>query len=130
MLGAVIVDDPTTKTETATRRMISETSSRCWSKREVTDASNLTFDSNSNLGLRALRAFFLVTNPSNWKDYTKVGQAYKPTYPAVPVVVTDGAIVPDLNAALQATFDGETIQAQQKPASRELGKSGLIPSLS
>ncbi len=91
-------------------------------KREVTDAENLTFDSNSNLGLRLLRAFFIVTNPANWKDYTKVGQPYKPAYPAVPVVVTGGAIVPDLNAALQATFDGELIQAQHNPMIKGIGE--------
>ncbi len=84
--------------------------------------TNLTFDSNSNLGLRALRAFFIVTTPSNWKDYTKVGQPYKPDYPAVPVVVTGGAIVPNLKAALQATFDGETIQAQKKPHIKGIGE--------
>ena len=91
-------------------------------KREVTDPTNLTFDSNSNLGLRALRAFFLVTNPSNWKDYTKVGIPYKPVYPAVPVRVTGGAIVPDLNAALQATFDGAAIPTQQKPKINGVGE--------
>jgi len=91
-------------------------------KRDVTDAGNLTFDSNSNLGLRALRAFFLVTNPTNWKDYTKVGIPYKPVYPAVPVRVTGGAIVPDLNAALQATFDGAAIPTQQKPKINGVGE--------
>jgi len=91
-------------------------------KREVTDAGNLTFDSNSNLGLRLLRAFFIVTNPSNWKDYTKVGIPYKPVYPPVPVRVTGGAVVPDLNATLQATFDGTDIPKQQKPHTNAVGE--------
>ena len=91
-------------------------------KREVTDVANLTFDSNSNLGLRALRAFFLVTNPSNWKDYTKVGQDYKPVYPIVPVVVTGGVVVEDLNELLQPTFDGEPITAQKKPLIKGIGE--------
>lgn len=90
-------------------------------KREVTD-SNLTFDSNSDLGLRLLRAFFIVTNPSNWKDYTKVGIPYKPVYPAVPVRLTKGAIVPDLNAALQGAFDGKDIPKQQKPLINGVGE--------
>lgn len=85
--------------------------------KEVADAG-AAFTSNSDLGLRLLRAFFIVTSPSNWKDYTKVGQAYKPTYPPVAVKVNpvgalplpDG-IVPDLNAALQSFFDGDTIPA-------------------
>lgn len=121
MLGAVIVDDPTTKTETGDPAYDIGNQLTLLVEREVTD-SNLTFDSNSNLGLRALRAFFLVTNPSNWKDYTKVGQVYKPSYPAVPVVVTGGAVVDDLNAALQATFDGETIPAQKKPHVKGIGE--------
>ena len=89
---------------------------------QITLAGVGSFNSNSNLGLRLLRAFFLVTNPSNWKDYTKVGQAYKPVYPAVPVRVTGGAVVPDLNAALQATFDGDIIPAQVKPSIKGVGE--------
>jgi DNA-binding beta-propeller fold protein YncE len=75
-----------------------------------------------NLALRLLRAFFIVTSPSNWKDYTKVGSKYQPTYPAVPVVLAGGLVVPDLNAALQATFDGEVIPPQQKPRTKGIGQ--------
>ena len=73
----------------------------------VTDPADATtaFPSTSNLALRLLRAFFVVTSPSNWKDYTKVGTDYKPTYPKVAVRLTGGAVVQDLNAALQAMFD-------------------------
>ncbi|MEO6111407.1 MAG: copper oxidase, partial [Nitrospiraceae bacterium] len=82
MLGGVIVDDPATP-----------------GGLDIGDPNISllgvgSFPSNSNLGLRLLRAFFVVTNPANWKDYTKVGQAYTPVYPAVPVVVTGGAVVP------------------------------------
>lgn len=122
MLGAVIVDDPSTKTAAGGPAFDIGNQLTLLVKREVTDASNLTFDSNSNLGLRALRAFFIVTEPSNWKDYTKVGQAYKPVYPAVPVVVTGGAVVPNLNEALQATFDGDIITAQKKPRIKGIGE--------
>jgi DNA-binding beta-propeller fold protein YncE len=121
MLGGVIVDDATTKTANGAPAYDIGNQLTLLVKREVTD-SNLTFDSNSNLGLRLLRAFFLVTNPSNWKDYTKVGIPYKPVYPAVPVVVTGGAVVPDLNAALQATFDGDIIPKQQKPRTKAVGE--------
>lgn len=90
------------------------------------DDDSKAFPSNSNLGLRLLRAFFVVTSPSNWKDYTKDGEAYKPTYPPVPVRVADAAgteaVVPDLNAALQATFDGEIIPAVQTPAVDGIGE--------
>jgi DNA-binding beta-propeller fold protein YncE/plastocyanin len=128
MLGAVIVDDPTTKTENEEPAYDIGDKLTLLVKREVTDLENLTFDSYSDLGLRALRAFFIVTEPSNWKDYTKVGQPYKPEYPKVPVVVakedngnTIRTVVPDLNAALQGTFDGETITAQKKPRINGIG---------
>ena len=95
-----------------------------------------TFDANAgsgnppsyaptNLWLRVLRAFFIVTTPSNWKDYTKVGQQYKPAYPSVPVVLGSGSAqvaVADLNAALQAAFDGDVIQKQQKPKRKGIGE--------
>jgi len=125
MLGAVIVDNPATTTVNSQGQTVPAydigDQLTLLVKREVTD-TNLTFDSNSNLGLRALRAFFIVTTPSNWKDYTKVGQPYNPVYPAVPVVVTGGAVVPDLNAALQATFDGDPIAAQKKPRVNGIGE--------
>ncbi|MEO6306415.1 MAG: copper oxidase [Nitrospiraceae bacterium] len=109
MLGGVIVDDAATPAGLDIGN-------------QITLLGVGSFDSNSNLGLRLLRAFFIVTNPSNWKDYTKVGQAYTPVYPAVPVVLTGGAVVPDLNAALQATFDGDIIPVAQKPAIRGVGQ--------
>ncbi len=90
----------------------------------VTDPANAAtaFPSNSNLALRLLRAFFVVTSPSNWKDYTKVGVPYKPTYPAVPVRLTGGVVVPDLNVALQGAFDGDVIPAQKKPTIKGVGE--------
>lgn len=95
-----------------------------------------TFDANAgtgnppsyaptNLWLRVLRAFFIVTTPSNWKDYTKVGQQYKPAYPPVPVVLGSGAAkveVGDLNAALQGSFDGEVIEKQKRPKRKGIGE--------
>ena len=89
--------------------------------RQAADATK-AFPSNSNLGLRLLRAFFVVTSPSNWKDYTKVGEKYQPTYPPVPVRVTGGAVVPDLNAALQGAFDGDTIPPLKTPAIDGVGE--------
>jgi DNA-binding beta-propeller fold protein YncE len=95
-----------------------------------------TFDTNAGTGnppsyaptnvwLRVLRAFFIVTTPSNWKDYTKVGQPYKPAYPPVPVVLGSGAAqvnVADLNAALQGSFDGDVIQPQKRPHKKGIGE--------
>ena len=109
MLGGVIVDD-------------SNTNGLDIGDPNITLARVGSFPSNSNLGLRLLRAFFIVTSPSNWKDYTKVGIPYKPEYPDVPVVVTSGAIVPSLRTALQASFDGDIIPAPKKPSIKGAGE--------
>ena len=81
----------------------------------------------TDIALRVLRAFFIVTNPGNWKDYTKVGTPYAPTYPAVPVRL--GSLsVPDLNAAMQNYFvttkhiDGGLIEKQDKPKKNGIGE--------
>ena len=115
MLAGVIVDDPANP-----ELEMGETLHLVG----VTDPGNAAtaFPSNSNLALRLLRAFFVVTSPSNWKDYTKVGVPFKPTYPAVAVRLTGGAVVPDLNAALQATFDGDVIPAQKNPTIKGVGE--------
>ena len=91
MLGAVIVDDPTT-----TGLDIGP---------EITLLATGTVPSNSDLALRLLRTFFVVTNPANWKDYTKVGQLYDPNYPSVDIRVgaAPGAVV-NLNDTLKAYF--------------------------
>ena len=127
MLAGVIVDDPDTKTAAGAPAFdigdnlhlfgVTHTAD----VRQAADATK-AFPSNSNLGLRLLRAFFVVTSPTNWKDYTKVGEKYQPVYPAVPVRVTGGAVVPDLNAALQGAFDGETIPAVKNPAVDGIGE--------
>jgi len=104
MLGGVIVDD------TGTVGL------------DIGDQLNLlgvagAFPSKTNLGLRLLRAFFVVTNPGNWKDYARVGSTYLPNYPSVVVRVHDGTnpATPNLKDALQATFPGEVILAPKKP---------------
>jgi hypothetical protein len=109
MLAGVIVDDPATEGLDIGEKLHLV---------GVTDPANAAtaFPCNSNLALRLVRAFFVVTSPSNWKDYTKVGIPYKPTYPTDPVRLTGGAVVPNLNAALQATFDlNDIIPAQKNP---------------
>lgn len=121
MLGAIVVDDPNTKTAKGDPAFDIGEKLTLLIKREVTDPANLTFDSFSDLGLRALRAFFIVTEPSNWKDYTKT--AYNPAYPPVPVVVTGGTVVDDLNAAIQGAFPGGPIAASatKKPTVKGVG---------
>lgn len=95
--------------------------------REVTNP-NLTFDSYSDLGLRALRAFFIVTNPDNWKDYTKADlpspqNIYQPTYPHVPVRVTGGTVAfLDEVIITVGKFDGKAIAKQVKPQTKGVGE--------
>ena len=142
MLAGVIVDDPDTKTATGDPALdISDKNNgdklhlygvtHTGDVRKPTDDSK-AFTSNSNLGLRLLRAFFVVTTPSNWKDYTKVttpATKYQPAYPPVTVRVNpvgalalpDG-IVPDLNAALTGFIDGENITALTAPATPGVGE--------
>jgi DNA-binding beta-propeller fold protein YncE len=86
-----------------------------------------TVPSFSDLALRLLRAFFVITNPANWKDYTKVGTTYDPDYPPVPVNVYDNAdiLVPvaNLDAALKDYFGPPAlITAQQKPETPGIGE--------
>lgn len=121
MLAGVIVDDSDTEGLDIGENLHLFGVTHTDDVRKPATAAN-AFPSNSDLGLRLLRAFFVVTSPTNWKDYTKVGQAYKPSYPPVPVRVTGGAVVPDLNAALQRAFDGENIPAVQNPAIDGIGE--------
>jgi DNA-binding beta-propeller fold protein YncE len=124
MLGGVIVDNK----DTENKNTDPELGPVGGAAFDIGDELNLAgvgpFPSNSDLGLRLLRAFFIVTTPSNWKDYsaTKVGLPYKPVYPDVPVVVTGGAQVPSLNKKLQAKFDGDTIPPPKKPSIKGVGE--------
>ena len=65
MLAGVIVDDPANP-----ELEMGETLHLVGVTNPASAAT--VFPSNSNLALRLLRAFFIVTSPSNWKDYTKV----------------------------------------------------------
>ena len=121
MLGAVIVDDGTTPGLDIGQQL---------TLLGVTPAGTLTFDSYSDLTLRLLRAFFIVTNPSNWKDYTKAGQTYQPIYPNVPVRVysggnlvgTDDSLPLLGNAVVGQGYDGKVIPTQVKPSTKGVGE--------
>ena len=129
MLAGVIVDDPTTTKPNSSDpafdigeklHLLGVTHTK--GVTEATDAGS-AFPSNSDLGLRLLRAFFVVTSPSGWKDYTKFNTVYHPVYPDVPVVVTGGAVVPSLKAKLEENFDGDKIPASQtKPPIAGVGE--------
>jgi hypothetical protein len=128
MLGAVIVDDGATPGLDIGQQL---------TLLGVTPAGTLTFDSYSDLTLRLLRAFFIVTNPSNWKDYTLANgvTTYQPTYPNVPVrVYSNGTLVTDPSfplpdhlpllgdAVVGQGYDGKVIPTQVKPSTNGVGE--------
>jgi DNA-binding beta-propeller fold protein YncE len=122
MLGAVIVDDNKTNGLDIGEQL---------TLLGPTAAGQVTFPSNSNLGLRLLRAFFVVTSPSNWKDYTKVGIDYLPEYPKVDVNVGSAItpIVVPLDTTIRNALDKDAngdpvkIPAQQvKPGTPGVGE--------
>lgn len=115
MLGAVIVDDPLTEGLDLGEKLVLLGT-------PLNEPNNqLEFPTYSDLGLRLLRAFFIVTNPSNWKDYTKVGAPYQPKYPSVPVNV--GPAVADLKDAILAKgYDGKPIVKPVPPTDKGVGE--------
>ncbi len=88
------------------------------------DPTNLpvvSFPTASDLGYRLLRAFFIVTTPSNWKDYTKAG-IYQPAYPAVTVNAGPGITVNLKEHLEKQGYDGKPIEPQQKPKKKGIGE--------
>jgi len=122
MLAGVIVDDSTTTGLDIGEKLHLFGVTHTDDVRKPDDPTK-AFPSLSNLGLRLLRAFFVVTSPTNWKDYSKpAGTPYKPDYPDVEVNVT-GNNVANLKATLQATFDiNDTIPAAQPPSAEGIGE--------
>ena len=120
MLAAVIVDDPSTKDGLDIGLKF-----HLLGVTNPADAAT-ALPSYSDIGLRLVRAFFVVTSPANWKDYTKVGIPYQPIYPAVPVILGDPAGNPvpvaDLNVALTGFIDGANILAPVPPTTDGVGE--------
>ncbi len=111
MLGGVIVDNPGTPgLDLGAKITLLGTS-----------LGKVTFPTASDLGLRLLRAFFVVTSPSNWKDYTKAGTIYQPKYPSVDVNV-GSAVVNLKDAILGQNYDGKPIEKQVKPHKKGIGE--------
>lgn len=67
MLAGVVVDDSTTEGLEIGENLHLYGATHTADVRQAADATK-AFPSNSNLGLRLLRAFFVVTSPTNWKD--------------------------------------------------------------
>lgn len=96
MFAGVIVDDPATPGHFDLGKKITLVAG------PGPGNAPLPFPTFSDLAVRLLRTFFIVTDPTNWKDYTKT--SWTPVFPAVPVIVHNAAgnpvEVPDLSAVL------------------------------
>lgn len=93
MFSAVIVDDPNTKVNGGLGLDLGK---------KISLLNGVTVPTFSDLAVRLLRTFFIITDPTNWKDYTKA--TWTPAFPAVPVIVYDvngtRIDVPDLSGVL------------------------------
>jgi plastocyanin len=127
MLAGVIVDDPATTNPNSTPpgKAALDLGERLHLV-GVTDPANAgtAFRTDSDLALRLVRAFFLVTSPTSWKDYraTNVGSVYQPEYPAVDVRVTGGVVLPLKKTLEDKKFDGTSIPALQTPSIEGVGE--------
>ena len=95
MLAAVIVDDAAT-----TGLDLGE---------QVRLVNGLTIPTLSDLGVRLLRAFFVITNTQNYQDHnpaTNPGLAWQVNLPAVDVRVTGGVVLPLSALSINTVLDG------------------------
>lgn len=112
MLAAVIVDDPATPGLDLGEN--------------ITLVNGITVPTSSDLATRLLRAFWLITNPSNYQDHNP---ATNPTLtwtmnypPGVPIRITGGAVV-DLKDTLEARYGNNLLLAAPfTPASAGVGE--------
>lgn len=135
MLGAVIVDNPATTSTSAS----DPTQAFGGASFDLGDSNGsltmlgtvggtVTFKDTDDIAARLLRAFYIVTNPSNWKDYTKANlpspqNIYQPAYPNVPVHANSGPVSVDLKPYLLGkNYDGQPIEKQHKPSQKGIGE--------
>jgi DNA-binding beta-propeller fold protein YncE len=128
MLGGVIVDSDSTKPFDLAAQPFDLGASLTLLGPELDNDPNtppvVPFPTASDLGYRLLRAFFVVTDPTNWKDYTKANgvNTYQPVYPDVMVNAGPGISV-NLKQHLEAQgYDGKLIEKQQKPRKKGIGE--------
>ena len=107
MLGAVVVDDPATDGLDLGEN--------------ISLVHGVTVPTSSDLATRLLRTFFIITNPSNWQDFSS-SAPWHITYPDVNVRITGGAVV-NLPAVLNARYGNDTTLAPLfNPANRGVGE--------
>ena len=128
MLGAVIVDDPAT-TDPNTNNGFNGASFDLGDKTSGSltmlggPGGTIEFKDSWDVAARLLRAFFIVTNPGNWKDYTKVGSTYQPFYPEAPVYAHSIGLALNLkNHLLSKNYDGGPIATQSAPSVKGIGE--------
>jgi DNA-binding beta-propeller fold protein YncE len=108
MLGAVIVDDPSTA-----GLDLGE---------QITLIDGPTVPTSSDLATRLLRTFFIATNPANWQDFTAASGVWHVTYPSVDVRITGGAVV-NLASVLTERYGNDTpLPALFKPSTPGVGE--------
>ena len=95
MLAAVIVDDAAT-----TGLDLGE---------QVRLVNGVTVPTLSDLGVRLLRAFYVITNPQNYQDHnpaTNPGLTWQVNLPAVDVRLTGGVVLPLSALSINTVLDG------------------------
>jgi DNA-binding beta-propeller fold protein YncE len=106
MLGAVVVDDAATPALDLGD--------------QIRLVNGVTVPTTSDLAVRLLRAFFLITNPANYQDRnpaTNPALAWVVTLPPVPVRLTGGVEVP-----LSALSISTTVEGPLTPATAGVGE--------
>jgi len=120
MFAAVIVDDPNT-TGFDLGKTVDLPS--------VTANGITALPTASDLVLRLVHAFFVITDPNNWQNYPVSGTAsWDPSYPPIPVLassdgITNNVSVPDLNAFFHGYFhEPKTLSAPIPPTHPGVGQ--------
>ena len=108
MLAAVIVDDPATKGLDLGA--------------ELTLVNGDTIPTNSELALRLLRTFFIVTSTSNWQDYSNQTKPWHVTYPDVDVRIVNDTVVNVKNVLEKTYGQNQTLTPLSNPVTPAVGE--------
>ena len=129
MLGAVIVDNPKTEDPNKENGFGGASFDLGDENGKLsllgTAGGTITFNDTDDVAARLLRAFFIVTNPGNWKDYTKANgvNTYQPFYPPAPVYANSAKLPVNLKSYLESkNYDGKVIEKQHKPKRKGIGE--------
>jgi DNA-binding beta-propeller fold protein YncE len=117
MLGAIVVDDPTTVGLDFGKQL------------SVSSRGNMSVPSNSDIIYRLVQAFFKITVPNNWQKFSDLTPGtWDPQYPIAPILVWDAAgkpiLLPSLDGFFQSYFhEPKPLPAlNQRPATPGVGE--------